>query len=484
MNIPDDELYALLRQPLAARTGATRQRTLYLALRDAIRNGRLKSGSLLPGSRVLAQALVLSRNTVNTALEQLAVEGYVLRDRQGTRVATLANVERSSQTPPPVRLARGVQQLPGGVQRYSPALAFTPGIPAANYFPLAIWRRLTERVWRDEGNALLNYGASAGELRLRAAIARHLAISRGIHCDAEQIVITEGAQEALMLCVRLLCDAGDKAWVEEPSYGGAKTAFLSAGLNVTGIGVDNEGMRLDVTATTPRIIYTSPSHQYPLGQVMSATRRLALLDYAGRTGSWIIEDDYDSEFRYPGEPIPAMLGMVAHPPVVYIGTFSKTLFPSLRIGFMVMPPALAQAAAPVIGSLLRGGHRAEQLTLARFIEEGHYTRHLAAMRRLYRKRQAHLLEALHSEIRVEHHIYGGGGGLHLALSIPGIDDQALVREAHKLQLAPHALSRFWLKQNAASSGLVLGYGNTSAARFPAAVSALNRLIVRQQGGLG
>lgn len=481
MNIPEDGLYTLLRQALDDRTGLTRQRALYVALRDAVRQGMLKSGSLLPGSRVLAQVLLVSRNTVNAALEQLAVEGYVLRDRQGTRVAKLACVERAHPAPS-VTLARRVQQLPGGVLRHSPALALTPGIPAANYFPLAVWRRLAERVWRDEGSQLLTYGKSAGEWRLRVAIARHLAISRGIDCEAEQIVITEGAQEALMLCVHLLSDAGDHAWVEDPGYGGAKSAFLAAGLQVTGMPIDDEGMMLDTQAIAPRMIYTSPSHQYPLGKVMSATRRLALLDYAQRVGSWIVEDDYDSEFRFPGEPIPAMSGMVANPPVVYLGTFSKTLFPSLRIGFMVMPPALARAAGPAIGSLLRGGHRAEQLTLARFIEDGHYARHLAAMRRLYRKRQMHLLEAVRNELHVAHQVYGSGGGLHLTLAIPGIDDEAIVHAARQLQLAPHALSRFWLHQSAASSGLVLGYGNTSATRFAAAVRTINRLIVQSLGG--
>lgn len=207
MNIPEDGLYALLRRALKDRASLTRQRALYVALRDAVRQGMLKPGSLLPGSRVLAEMLNISRNTVNAALEQLAVEGYVLRDRQGTRVAKLATVERTDPAPS-ITLAKRVQQLPGGVLRHSPALALTPGIPAANYFPLTVWRRLAERVWRDEGSPLLNYGESAGEWRLRVAIARHLAISRGIDCDAEQIVITEGAQEALMLCVHLLSDVG------------------------------------------------------------------------------------------------------------------------------------------------------------------------------------------------------------------------------------------------------------------------------------
>ena len=410
MNIPDDALQALLRPALAERAGLTRQRALYMALRDAIRSGTLKAHSLLPGSRVLAKTLAVSRNTVNAALEQLAIEGFVQRERQGTRVLMLASAPVVRNTPV-ISLAQRVRTLPQGVKRNSPALAFTPGLPAVNYFPTAIWRRLSERVWRDEGSALLGYGESGGERRLRAAIARHLALARGIHCDVEQIVITEGAQDALMLCVHLLCDPGNSAWVEEPGYNGAKSAFLAAGLQVKGIPVDEEGMTLAETITPPRIIYTSPSHQYPLGYVMSAARRLQLLEAATRTGSWIIEDDNDSEFRYHGDPVPAMLGMIPNPPVVYLGTFSKTLFPSLRIGFMVMPPALANAAAPVINSLLRGGHRSEQLALAHFIEDGHYARHLAAMRRLYRKRQAQLREALQNGLDLEHRVLGGEGSI-------------------------------------------------------------------------
>lgn len=215
---------------------------------------------------------------------------------------------------------------------------------------------------------------------------------------------------------------------------------------------------------------------------MSAGRRLALVEYARRHGAWIVEDDYDSEFRHSGEPIPAMLGMVPDAKVVYLGTFSKTLFPALRIGFMVMPPALADAVQDVIGTLLRGGHRTEQRALARFIEKGHYARHLAAMRRLYRKRQQQLREALAQEITVPCEVLGGEGGLHLTVAMEGFDDQAIAQQARQFQLAPAALSHFYLDPQRGRSGLVLGYGNTSASRYPLALRTLNRLIVQHRRG--
>lgn len=484
MNIPDDEFFTLLEQALRSRGHENLQRTLYTALREAILRGTLVGDSRLPGSRVMAQRLGLSRNTINSALEQLATEGYLLRSRQGTYVALLRQPGERSAEEREIVLPEYLQSLPAGTRRDSPTLLFAPGMPAVNYFPLAIWRRLLDRVMREEGSALLGYGDAQGELMLRKAIARHLALSRGIRCDAGQIVITQGALEGVDVCTHLLSVAGETAWVEEPGYPGAKSMFLKAGLHIKGIPVDREGMRFDIhdDCAAPRLIFTSPSHQYPFGAVMSAGRRLALLEYARRHAAWIIEDDYDSEFRYSGEPIPAMLGMEMQAPVVYLGTFSKTLFPALRIGFMVMPGALADAVRGAIGSLLRGGHRAEQKALALFIEEGHYARHLAAMRRLYRKRQQHLRETLVEELTYPFELSGGEGGLHLTMAVEGVDDETVVQQARRFHLAPGALSRFYLNEQTAKSGFILGYGNTSASHYPSAIRTLNRLIGQYRRG--
>ena len=478
MNIPDDAFYRLLESALQQRGGETLSRALYHALRNAILDGQLQARSRLPGSRAIAHQLGVSRTTMNAALEQLTTEGYLLRDRLGSRVAELpsaptADLSQDAELQLPDRL----EYLPVGTRRDSPALAFTPGTPAVNYFPLPLWRRLIDRVLREEGYLLLGYGESAGERPLREAIARHLALSRGIHCDASQVIITEGALEGMNLCTQLLSESGQLAWMEDPGYVGARSAFISRGLSVQGIGIDSEGMLFEShTRQSPRLIFTSPSHQFPLGSLMSAARRLALLQFAHEKGAWIIEDDYDSEFRYSGEPIPAMLGMQPAAPVVYLGTFSKTLFPSLRIGFVVLPQALAKAVQPAIHSLLRGGHRTEQLALAHFIEEGHYARHLASMRRLYRKRQGQLREALSQELTHPHTVSGGEGGMHLTVQLEGVDDSWVADKARQYQLAPAALSRYYLDPEGGKSGLVLGYGNTSASRYAAGIRTLNRLI--------
>lgn len=484
MNIPEDAFYALLIQALRDRGDETLQRTLYGALREAILQGQLQAHSRLPGSRTLAQQLELSRNTINAVLDQLATEGFLLRDRQGSRVCELPKTPSRGGLPEPeCVLPPRLLNLLSNVRRDTQPMAFTPGLPALNHFPLPLWRRLLDGVLRKEGSALLGYGDPAGDETLRIAIARHLALSRGIQCHAGQIVITDGALEGVNLCLQLLSEPGERVWLEEPGYLGARSAFISHGLHIEGMPVDEEGICFPLTThTPPRLIFSSPSHQYPLGSVLSARRRLALLAFAREHRAWIIEDDYDSEFRFRGEPVPAMAGMLPHAPVLYLGTFSKTLFPSLRIGFVVMPEVMAKQVQPTLHALLRGGHRAEQRALARFIEEGHYVRHLAAMRRLYRARHEALRETLEQTLTEPHVIAASDGGLHLTVQLEGIDDRRVTEQARHYQLAPAPLSQYYLNPAESRSGVVLGYGNTSASQFAPALRILNRIIV--QAGRG
>jgi len=473
----------LLDTPLARDSGAApMQRQLHHRFKSAILDGRLPPGSRLPGSRALAQALSISRNTVTAAYELLAAEGYVQPDRQGTRVAALQRpkARRLAPTAPATSpMAQRLMRIQPTQPRAEAGAALTPGVPALSQFPLAAWRRTVDRAMRRTGAATLDYGDPLGEPALRASIAAHLGISRGVSCDPAQVVITEGAQEALYLCVRLLSNPGDLAWVEDPGYRGAKAAMHAGDLRVAPIRVDAEGLLVaagDWQTQAPRLVYTTPSHQYPGGAVLSVARRLALITSARQHGAWLIEDDYDSEFRHVGEPIGAMQGLVADAPVLYVGTFSKTMFPALRLGFLVLPRALLAPLEAPLREMLRGGHRHEQLALAEFIESGEFSRHLGRMRRLYRERQQALREALTRHLRVPHSIDGGRGGMHLTLRLPArYPDQAIASAARRHGIAPSPLSGFALRPMPEDNGLVLGYGNTPAELFEPSVRRLSQL---------
>ncbi|WP_373744154.1 aminotransferase-like domain-containing protein, partial [Achromobacter insuavis] len=350
---------ALLSSPLARGPGALpRQRQLIQRLKQAILAGQLPAGGKLPASRVLADELDISRNTVLIAYEQLTAEGYVIADRQGTRVAPLSataasaakQAARQAAEPPPPPEApafRTATRLSRIVSTRAPndgSLPLTPGTPALTQFPINAWRRAQDRALQAAPAATLGYGPPVGEPALREAIAQYLRVSRGVRCDASRIVITEGAQGALALCVQLLTNPGDTAWLEEAGYRGAKSAFHAGDLNVVAMRVDADGVAIrdeDWRTRPPRLIQTTPTHQYPTGAVLSLARRLDLLERARRAGAWIIEDDYDSEFRHQGEPIAAMQGLLPDAPVLYVGTFSKTMFPALRLGFLVLPQAIA-----------------------------------------------------------------------------------------------------------------------------------------------
>ncbi|WP_198520304.1 PLP-dependent aminotransferase family protein [Kitasatospora sp. CB02891] len=472
----------LLQEPLSrARGGDSLQKQLLHRIRAAVLDGRLPAGSRLPGSRALAESVGVSRNTVTLVYEVLSTEGYIEPSRQGTRVAALVRPEPADRThPTPAVPARRTGRIrrsgPGG----EASLAFAPGLPALAQFPLAAWRRSLDGVFRQGGTELLGYGPPQGEPALRTAVLRHLALARGMRCTPEQIVITEGAQEALALCVRLVTDPGDTAWVEDPGYRGAQTALACGDLTVVPVPVDQEGLRTsasDWADRPPRLVCTTPAHQYPTGAVLTASRRLDLIEKCRRHGAWIVEDDYDSEFRHSGEPLACMQGMTPGAPVFYVGTFSKTLFPSLRIGFLVLPEPLVDRAGPVVGELLRGGHRHEQLALAHFMESGQYSRHLARMRRLYRRRRDALRAALAEHFDVPHTVTGGDSGMHLTVRLPpNVPDQRLAAAARRHRIAPRSLSQHSLVPDSGHNGLVLGYGNTPESAFAPNLRRLADLV--------
>jgi GntR family transcriptional regulator/MocR family aminotransferase len=466
-----------------AQKPAPLQKQLIERLQQAILGGRLPAGSLLPSSRLLSAEMGVSRNTVVIAYEHLAAVGYVVADKKGTRVSPLSSRAARGEpparsTPPKVAYAARVGQFTATRTHVDAALPLTPGTPALDRFPLAAWRRALERSMERALPLALGYGTPAGEPALRDAIAAHLRMARGVRCEGSQVVITEGAQEALNLCVRLFTNPGDVAWIEDPGYRGAKAAFNQGDLTTVPMPVDVEGMSVPSgawRAHPPKLIYTSPAHQYPTGAVLSVARRLELIAEARRCGAWLIEDDYDGEFRYAGEPIASMQGLVDDAPVLYVGSFSKTMFPALRIGFVVLPQAIAAHVEVALYEMLRGGHRLEQLALAHFMESGEFGRHLGRMRRLYRERQQALREAL-SEHFASSEILGGDCGMHLTLRMPSdIDDQALVQRAFAKGLSPRALSGFALEPHAGTNGLVIGYGNTSAEELAPAVRTLSEL---------
>ena len=460
------ELDWLLAPPLP--DAVPRQRLLYLRLREAILSGRLAPGARLPASRSLAASLGIARNTVLFAYEQLMAEGCLLADRQGTRVAHLSagRVQPVAMaTLPAVALhlsARGVAAQQSEHVREAESLPFSPGVPDFGAFPFRAWRGCLERAWRDVSWRQLGYAAHGGDPALRAALASHLGSVRGLPVEAAQIVITSGSQAALDLCARLLADHGDAAWVENPGYLAARVAFSLAGLQVHDVAVDAEGMAPgtdDWRSHPPRLLMLTPSHQYPTGRVMPLGRRLALIERARASRAWIIEDDYDSEFRRAGPAPPALFGLQPDAPVVYVGTFSKTLYPGLRLGYLVLPRAIAADFARATAQATRAGQGIEQRTLADFIQRGHYTTHLRRMRARYAARQAALRAALDVAFGTRFELSGGEAGLHLVLWLPSeLPDVDVARRAALMGLGLRALSAY-ATPPVTCNGLVLGYGN-------------------------
>ena len=473
-------------------------RQLHALLLQAVLQGHLAAGAKLPSSRLLAHELGVARNTVIDVYENLIAQGCLHSSRgSGTYVADLSSDQlvqpsaaRSPQAKAPPRPAsagpaslsrRGRGLVAGAGVSARQWGAFMPGVPDVTEFPVRLWSRLQARHWRRPSPGQLSYAPAGGLPVLRQALAEHLRSARSVQCEAGQVIVTSGSHQAVDLAARLLADAGDHAWLEDPCYWGWRSTLLSLGLRVHAVPGDNEGLRGcgGRERPVPRLVLATPSHQYPLGMVMSVARRQALLEFCRDHGSWIIEDDYDSEFRYGTRPIASLQGLDSSERVVYVGSFSKTLFPGLRVGYLVVPRGLAPAFAQASAELYREGQLQQQAVLADFIAEGHLASHIRRMRKLYAARRQCLLEAIRARFGETLAVSGDNAGLHLVLHLPaGTDDVALTDAALAAGIAVRPLSRYHANPRRAPRGLLLGYACVPEEAMAPAFATLAAVIDR------
>jgi len=470
-------------------------RQIYDSFRTMICERRLPPGQQIPASRALAAELGISRIPVLGAYAQLMAEGYLeSRAGAGTFVATSLAPELSGPRPVaarspadagPITISRIARQLPVGAEPWlREAGPFSVGQLTYDQFPLHAWTRVLTRHARRLYVRALNYPERPGLLELREAVAQYLRTSRAVQCDASQIVIFSGSQQALGVSARVLLDAASPVWVEEPGYRFLRNALSLTGCRIVPVPVNNEG--LDVSAGVKlcrhaRAAFVTPSHQFPLGVTMSAARRLQLLEWAHRAGSWIVEDDYDSEYRYESMPVASLQGLDGGSRVIYIGTFSKTLFPSLRVGYAVVPPALLDAFLAVRGASDLGPAHLYQAALADFLNEGHFARHVRKTRQMYAERRTALVKAIREEFGPEVEILGAEAGMHLVMALPpGLSDVTIATRAvqENLWLWPLSLQYTGSKIR---QGFILGLGGTRAQEMAEAVRHLRRLVKSESG---
>ncbi|SDC15001.1 MocR-like pyridoxine biosynthesis transcription factor PdxR [Paraburkholderia lycopersici] len=487
-------------------------RQLHKLLQRAILSRELPAGARVPSSRLLAAELGIARNTVTQVYEQLVLEGYVTSATgRGTFVAdtspdeivgaaeigSVGTTKKSGDTgaavavglsatnsevvqaasaadglaavaaasPPRVTAralsARGTRLIAGAGVSKRQGGAFMPGVPDVSRFPARVWTRLHNKYWRSLRPDLLTYAPGGGLALLRHVLADYLRTSRSVRCSPEQIIITTGIHQSVDLAVRLLSDPGDTIWTEDPCYWGVRSVLHVSGLNMRPVAVDSEGLDpspADFAAPPPRLMLVTPSHQYPLGMVMSLARRRMLLEYARQHQCWIIEDDYDSEFRYGSRPLASLQGLDTAGQVIYVGSFGKTLFPGLRVGYLVAPESLAESFATASAELYREGQLLQQAVLAEFIAEGHFTSHIRKMRALYGQRRQVLLDAVSRRYGDALPAMGGDAGLHVVMQLPeGGDDRAVAEAALARNIVVRPLSGYYASRERANPGLLIGY---------------------------
>lgn len=479
-------------------SGVPIYRQVYETLRRRILSGQLPAGAQLPSTRALARQIAVSRMTVVNAYEQLLAEGYIEgKSGSGTYVASVLPEElleiknkkrrqNDSKVNGQTTLSRRGHLLASFDHAYLRARtdtnfsAFHYGLPAMDAFPFEIWARLASRRLQKMSVSLFGSGNPAGYEPLRRAVAAYLQTSRAVRCEPEQVLIVAGAQQALSLIAQVLIDENDVVWTEDPCYLGSRNVFAAAGARIVSVSVDREGFDLQCALQknrTARLVCVTPSHQFPLGVVMSLARRLALIEWARANNAWIVEDDYDSEFRYSGRPLASLQGLDASGRVIYVGTFSKTVFPALRLGYLVVPENLVDVFTAARALTDSHSPSIDQAILTGFIEEGHFARHIRRMRALYAERQSALVAAAKKNLAGLLDVSQDEAGMHLVGWLPeNFSDKIASEKAAEQGVATKPLSAYSSEQFLQRGGLILGYTAFSAGQIRNGVERLAKAL--------
>jgi GntR family transcriptional regulator / MocR family aminotransferase len=497
MNPPRTRRGRILKVALDRESSSPLYTQIYQSLRQDILSGLLTPAMPLPSTRHLAADLGVARSTVVQAYEQLRAEGYVEGVLgAGTRVSTSlpdqhlrvrAAEPRPAGTMRSARVSKAFTAV-ADIPRRAPAVlgrpprAFRVGVPAVDVFPVDIWGRILARRWSHTPPRQLSYGEPFGHMPLRSAVAEYLRAARGVRCVPEQVLITSGSQQAIDLCARVLLDPGDEAWIEDPGYHGARGALVGAGARVVPVPVDDQGLVVAEgrrLAPNARLAFVTPSRQLPLGVTMSQARRLELLDWAASNERWIIEDDFDCEFRYASRPLSALQGLDTQGCVLYTGTFSKVMFPALRLGYLVVPDALIDALGAARHYAGYHSPYLEQAVMADFIADGHFERHIRRMRSIYHERQRVLLEALDEHLADEVSPDRTDAGMTLIAWLHHRDDASVAYAAQRAGIDLVAMS--WLAIDyPVRSGLLLGYSGVCEADLREGVRRLAEVFAEMQ----
>lgn len=451
-------------------------RQVYEQIRTRILHGELVAGECLPSTRELSSSLGLSRNVVVGAYEQLFAEGYIEgKQGSGTYVAEGAYLDLQEKTD-----SLSFFDMHQLKEETNDVIDFRPGIPALEMFPRNPWARITKQVCEDTSHSVFGYGHPEGRIELRHILSRYLKRTRGVHCHPDQLIITSGATQALSLIASLLLSPGDEVIIEDPITHEIQTIFTSPGSMLYPVPVDEQGIKTELIPLDkkPSFIFVTPSHQFPLGGTLTIQRRIQLIQFARKSDCFIVEDDYDSEFRYQGAPINSLQGLDPDR-VIYIGTFSKILSPALRLGYLILPPSLAKRCKDLKWFTDLHTPTLEQLTIARFIDERHLERHIRKMKKVYKGRRDHLNKCLKEEFGSKVKVLGDSTGMHLIAEFQKMEfpDRRVNEIANKYKVQIYSVELHTIKKGMHRNKIILGYGNLTFEEIKEGIHRLKQALL-------